>query len=102
VEFLLGFISVTLSSCSLHHSRFAHLQAIKPGRAIARCNLEVIQFLFMERALASTARPPGSSTMANTVSALWGKVGAILDPFVSFVNMLPALFFSTIALDQTD
>jgi hypothetical protein len=67
-----------------------------------RCNREVTQFLFMERALASTARPPGSSTMANTVSALWGKVEAILDPFVSFVNMLPELFFSTNALDQTD
>jgi len=85
------------------HSRFARLQAIKLGHAIARCNLEVTQFLFMERALASTARPsPNSSTMANTVSALWGKVEAILDPFVSFVNMLPELFFSTNALDQTD
>jgi hypothetical protein len=57
----------------------------------------------MERALASTAgSSPGSSTMANTVNALWGKVGAIVDPFVSFVNMLPALFFSTNGLDQAD
>lgn len=38
------------------HSKFAS-SAIKPGRAIARCNLEVTQFLFMERALALTARP---------------------------------------------
>jgi hypothetical protein len=57
----------------------------------------------MERALTSTARlAPRISNTANTVSALWGKVEAILDPFVSFVNMLPELFFSTNALDQTD
>jgi hypothetical protein len=75
LKFLLGFISLTLSPCSLFPSKFARLQRIKLG-AIARCNLEVTQLLFMELGFYfDWPRSPGTSSMAKTVSALWGKVG---------------------------
>jgi hypothetical protein len=63
--------------CSLPQSKFTRFPGIKLAGAIPRCNLKLThQFLFMERALTSTARAsPGIQIWRTRSVPSGGKVG---------------------------